>query len=144
MNITSIWSRLSNFYSVWMVMILLLSIIVCIIATRPQVRDSVPGAALMIIGAPIFFITVLFSEWGMLIIKDGRDFGFPTLIRGACPNESDYLTTYIALGASYLLAREASRLPVRVIRIVGWIEAASFALLAAFEFFLLCRSLLQR
>ena len=126
-----------------MVMILLLSITVCFIATRPQVRDSVPGEALMIVGAPILFVTVLFSEGGMLILNDGRDFGFPTLIRGARPNETDYLTTYIALGASYLLAREASRLPVRIIRIAGRIEATGFALLAGFEFFLLGRRLLQ-
>ena len=97
----------------------------------------------MIVGAPILFITVLFSEGGMLILNDGRDFGFPTLICGACPNQSDYLTTYIALGASYLLAHEASRFPVRVIRIVARIEATGFALLAGFEFFLLGRRLLQ-
>ena len=97
----------------------------------------------MIVGAPILFVTVLFSEGGMLILNDGRDFGFPPLIRGACPNESDYLTTYIALGASYLLAREASRLPVRSIRIAGRIEATGFALLAGFEFVLLGRRLLQ-
>ena len=142
MTIASIWSSLSNFYSDWMVMILLLSIAVCFIATRPQVRDSIPGEALMIVGAPILFITVLFSEGGMLILNDGRDFGFPIWIR-ANPNESDYLTTYIALGASYLLARVASRLPIRVIRIVGRIEATGFALLAGFEFFLLGRRLLQ-
>jgi len=77
----------------------------------------------------------------MLILNDGRDFGFPTLICGARPNESDYLTTYIALGASYLLAREASRIPVRVIRIVGRIETMAYALLAGCELIMLGRSL---
>jgi hypothetical protein len=97
----------------------------------------------MIFGAPILFITVLFSEGGMLILRDGSDFGFPTLIRGARPNESDHLTTYIALGASYLLAREASRLPDRATRIIGSIEATGFAILAGFELFLLGRSFWQ-
>ena len=125
-----------------MVMTLLLSIAVCFIATRATVRDSILGGLLMIVGAPIFFIIVLFSEGGMLILKDGRDFGFPIWMR-AHPGASDFLTTYIALGASYMLAREASRLPVRMIRIIGRIEATGFALLAGFEYFLLGRRLWQ-
>ena len=74
----------------------------------------------------------------MFVLKDGREFGFPLWAR-AYPNASDFLATYIALGASYVLAREATRMPIRAVRVVGWIEVVGFASLAVFELFLLGR-----
>lgn len=142
MTPAAIWYPSSDFYSDWMVMVLMASIAVCFIATRPAVRDSMLGEGLMIAGAPVLFITVLFSSGGMLILRDGKDFGIPIWMR-AYPNASDFLASYIALGAAYLLAREASQLPVRAVRVVRGIEAIGFALLAAFEFFLLGRRLWQ-
>ena len=74
----------------------------------------------------------------MFVLKDGREFGFPLWAR-AYPNASDFFATYIALGASYLIAREATRMSSRVVRVIGWVEVAGFALLALFELFLSCR-----
>jgi hypothetical protein len=81
---------------------------------------------------------VLFSEAGMFVLKDGREFGFPIWAR-AYPNAADFFATYIALGASYLIARVATTMPLGAVRILGWIEVVGFALLAAFELFLSCR-----
>ena len=138
---TAIWSLTPDIYSDWMVMILLLSIAVCFIASRPKIRDSICGGVLMIVGAPIFFVIVLFSENGMLILIDCK------LVRLGgigLPTPDVFLTTYIALGASYLLARQASQSPVRVIRRVGWVEVMGFALLAGFEILLHARRLWLR
>jgi hypothetical protein len=141
MMIASLWYPSSNYYSNPMAMVFLLSVAVCYIATRPAVRDSVLGEALIIIGAPVLFFTaVVLSEGGMLIFKDGGDFGFPMLIR-SYPGASDFIAAYIALGASYLLARQASQLRCRGVRLVGRIEAAGFALIAGLELFLLERRL---
>jgi len=90
------------------------------------------------VGAPILFVTVLFSEAGLMVLKDGREFGFPIWAR-AYPHASDFLATYIALGASYLVAREATRMSRKAVRIIGWTEVAGFAALAAFEMALLGR-----
>ncbi len=84
------------------------------------------------------FLTVLLSGLGMFVLKDGTEFGFPLWAR-AYPNASDFLATYIALGASWLIAREATRMSLRAVRIIGWIEVVGFVLLGAFELFLLCR-----
>jgi len=35
------------------------------------------GQVLVMVGAPILFVTVLFSEAGLMVLKDGREFGFP-------------------------------------------------------------------
>ena len=132
------WSPSFSLYSGWLAVVAIISASACFVASLRQIRLAVPGQLLMIVGAPILFITVLFSEAGMFVLKDGREFGFPIWAR-AYPNASDFLATYIALGASYLIAREATRMSVRAVRIIGWIEVAGFASLAAFELFLLGR-----
>jgi hypothetical protein len=132
------WSPSFSLYSGWLAMVAVISASACFVASLPQIRLAVLGQLLVIVGAPILFITVLFSEAGMFVLKDGRDLGFPIWAR-AYPNASDFLATYIALGASYLIAREATRMSVRAVRIIGWIEVAGFASLGAFELFLLGR-----
>ncbi len=76
----------------------------------------------MLFGAPILFFTVLF-----LATNGGRWFF----------DVSDFLAINIALGASYFLAREATHLPTRSIRIAGWIEIIAFAMVAGY-FYLFC------
>jgi hypothetical protein len=136
--IATSWYPSSSLYSGWLAMVAVISAAACFVASLRQFRLAVLGQALVVVGALILFITVLFSECGMFLLKDGRDFGFPIWAR-AYPNASDFLATYIALGASYLIAREATRMSNRVVRIVGWVECACFALIAAFELFLLSR-----
>jgi hypothetical protein len=134
--IATSWYPSASLYSGWLAMVAAISAAACFVASLRQVRLAVLGQALVIIGAPLLFITVLFSELGMFVLKDGREFGFPLWAR-AYPNASDFLATYIALGASYLIAREATRMSLRAVRIIGWIEVVGFASLAAFELFLL-------
>jgi hypothetical protein len=136
--IATSWYPSSSLYSGWLAMVAVISAVACFVASLRRFRLAVLGQALVVVGALILFITVLFSECGMFLLKDGRDFGFPIWAR-AYPNASDFLATYIALGASYLIAREATRMSNRVVRIVGWVECACFALIAAFELFLLSR-----
>lgn len=139
-NISSIWYPSSDFYSEWAVTISLISVAACYLASLSAVRSSILGGVIMVFGVPILFATVLFSEGGMLILKDSKEFGFPVLMR-AYPMASDFLATYIALGASFLIAREATRLSFRPFRIMGWIESIGFGMLAGFELFLLLRRL---
>ena len=119
-------------------MILITSIGVCFIASRPNVRTSTLGGLLIIIGAPVLFIVVLFSEGGMLLANEGDEVGLPVLMR-AYPMASDFLTTYIALGASYFLSRQACGNRIIIIKAFGWIESAAFALVAGLELILLAR-----
>lgn len=121
-------------------MVAVISALACSIASLRRLHLAVVGQFLMIVGAPVLFMTVLFSEMGMFVLKDGSEFGFPLWAR-AYPNASDFLATYIALGASCLIAREATRMSLRTVRIIGWIEVVGFVLLGAFELFLLCRSI---
>lgn len=137
-TIATSWYPSSSLYSGWLAMVIAISALGCFLASLHRVRLATLGQLLVIIGAPILFITVLFTEAGMFVLKDGREFGFPIWAR-AYPNASDFLATYAALGAGYLIAREATQMSLRPVRIVGWIEAAGFVLLAAFELFLLGR-----
>jgi uncharacterized protein YjeT (DUF2065 family) len=136
--IATSWYPSSSLYSGWLAMAAVISALACSIASLPKLRLAVVGQLLVIVGAPVLFITVLFSELAMFVLKDGREFGFPLWAR-AYPNAADFLATYVALGASYLIARQATRMPLRAVRIIGWIEVAGFASLAAFELFLLGR-----
>ena len=138
--IATTWYPSFSLYSGWLAMVALVSALACSLASLRKVRVTAIGQMLVIVGAPILFVTVLFSEAGMFVLKDGRDFGFPIWAR-AYPNAADFFATYIPLGASYLIAREATRMPLRAVRIIGWIEVAGFALLGAFELFLSCRRL---
>jgi hypothetical protein len=119
-------------------MVTVISALACSIASLRRLRPAPIGQLLVIVGAPVLFFTVLLSEFGMFVLKDGKDFGFPLWARGY-PGAADFLATYIALGASYLIARAGTQMPHRAVRIVGWIEVAGFALLGAFELFLLIR-----
>ncbi len=83
-------------------------------------------------------MTVLGSELAMFVLKDGWKFGLPLRAR-AYPNASDFLATYSALGASYLIARIATEIPRRAVRVFGWIEVVGFTSLAGFELFLVAR-----
>ena len=139
--IATIWYPSSGFYSNWLATVAVFSAPACFVASLRWIRTTVFGQLLMIIGAPVFFITVLFSGAGMFVLKDGREFGFPIWAR-AYPNTSDFLATYIALGASYVIARKATRMSIRAVRVTGWIEAVGFATLAAFELFLLSRRMI--
>ncbi|HEV2666249.1 MAG TPA: hypothetical protein VG324_15125 [Blastocatellia bacterium] len=134
--IATLWQPSSSFYSGWLAMVTLVSAMACSIASLRKIHASAIGQLLEIVGAPILFVTVLFLEGGMFVLRDGRDFGFPIWIR-SFPNASDFLATYVALGASYLMAREATRMQLEAVRIVGWIEVVGFALIGAFEIFLL-------
>ena len=71
----------------------------------------------------------------MLILKDGNNYGFPIWAR-AYPNASDFLATYLALGAGYLIARSATTAKHQAIRFIAWFEAVGFGFLAIFELFL--------
>src|SRR5882672_2403754 len=115
--IATSWYPSSSPYSGWLVMVTFISSVACFIASLRQVRLGVLGQLLMIVGAPLLFVTVLFSEAGMFVLKDGREFGFPLWAR-AYPNASDFFATYIALGASYLIAREATQMSNRVVRVI--------------------------
>jgi len=130
------WYPSSNLYSGWLAIVAVISALACSIASLRRLHLTVVGQLLVIVGAPVLFITVLFSELGMFVLRDGREFGFPLWVR-AYGNAADFLATYIALGASYLVAREATRMPLQAVRVIGWIEVAGFALLGAFELFLL-------
>jgi hypothetical protein len=118
-------------------MVVVISTLACSIASLPRLHRSAVGQWVVIVGAPLLFITVLSAEFGMFVFRDGREFGFPLWVR-AHGNAADFLATYIALGASYLIAREATRMPLRAVRVIGRIEVARFAFLGAFELFLLC------
>lgn len=74
----------------------------------------------------------------MLVLKDGWTFGLPLRAR-AYPDASDFLATYGALGASYLIARIATKTLRSTVRILGWVEVVGFGLLAGFELLLVVR-----
>lgn len=136
--IATSWYPSSSLYSDWLAMVAVVSALSCSVASLQRLRMAVLGQLLVVFGGPLLFIAVLSSELGMFVLKDGRQYGFPLWAR-AYPNASDFLATYIALGASYLIARKATRMPLRAVRIVGWIEVTVFAALVVFELFLLGR-----
>lgn len=121
-NSATIWYPSSSLYSPLVLVVTFLSLAVCFVATKPQVRSVPIGEALILFGAPILFVLVFFCAGGG-----------PFPIRRGFPDASDMLATNIALGAGYLLAREATRLPTRGIRIAGWVEVIGFFMLATYE-----------
>ena len=135
--IATSWYPSSNLFSGWLAMVAVISALACSIASLPRLHQAVVGQWLLIVGAPLLFVAVLVPEFGMFVMRDGKEFGFPLWVR-AYGNAADFLATYIALGASYLIAREATRMPLRAVRVIGWIEVAGFGLLGVFELFLLC------
>ncbi|MEI6177259.1 MAG: hypothetical protein WCS43_10230 [Verrucomicrobiota bacterium] len=84
-NLTSIWHSLPNFFSPFLWVVTVVSVVVCFVATLPKVRSIAIGEALMLFGAPILFVTVLF-----LATNGGRWFF----------DVSDFLAINIALGAT--------------------------------------------
>ena len=129
------WEPSTDLLSAW---VLLVAIIVTLAVAATSIRpvlQSVFGECLAILGAPLLFVTVLFSEAGMLILKDGKDYGFPIWAR-AYPDASDFLATYLALAAGYLVARSATTAKHQAIRFIAWFEAVGFGFLAIFELFL--------
>jgi hypothetical protein len=124
-SFATVWYPSSNLYSPLVLVVTVVSVMACFVATRPRVRSAPLGEALMLFGAPILFVVVFFFAGGG-----------PFPIRRGFPDASDMLATNIALGAGYLLAREATLLPTRGIRIAGWIEVIGFAMLATYEVFL--------
>lgn len=136
--IATSWYPSSSLYSGWLAMVAVISALACYLASFRRLHLATVGQLFVIVGTPILFITVLFSEAGMFILRDGREFGFP-IGAWTYPNACDFLATYIALGASYLMAREATWMSVQAVRVIGWIEVAGFVSLAAFELFLLGR-----
>jgi len=94
--IATSWYPSSSLYSGWLAMVAVVSALACAVASLRRVRMAVVGQLLVIIGAPILFITILSAEAGMLVLKDGREFGFPIWAR-AYPNAGDFLATYVAL-----------------------------------------------
>jgi hypothetical protein len=124
-SFATVWYPSSNLYSPLVLAVTVVSVVVCFLATRPQVRSVPIGGALMLFGAPLLFVVVFFCAGGG-----------PFPIRRGFPDASDMLATNIALGAGYLLAREVTRLPTRGIRIAGWIEVIGFTMLATYEVFL--------
>ena len=125
LSFATIWYPSSNLYSSLVLVVTVVSVVVCFVATLPKVRSIAIGEALILFGAPILFVTVLFFAGGVSFLG----------MRRAFPDASDFLATDIALGASYLLAREATHLPTRSIRIAGWIEVVGFAIIAGLELF---------
>ena len=132
-SFATVWYPSSNLYSPLVLVVTVVSVMACLVATRPRVRSVPLGEALMLFGAPILFVVVFFYAGGG-----------PFPIRRGFPDASDMLATNIALGCSYLLAREATRLPTRGIRIAGWIEVIGFAMLATYEVVLHAPEFLRR
>src|SRR6476469_6948441 len=96
--IATTWSPSLGLFSGWLAMVAVISTVACLIASLRRIHLAAIDQLLVIVGAPVLFITVLFSELGMFVLKDGREFGFPIWASGYS-NPSDFLATYIALGA---------------------------------------------
>src|SRR4026207_532850 len=83
--IATTWYPSSSLCSGWLAMVACISAAACFVASLRPIRLAALGQWLMIVGAPVLFVTVLFSEAGMFVLKDGREFGFPLWAR-AYPN----------------------------------------------------------
>ena len=121
-KIATTWYPSSDIYSVLVLMVSVVSVALCFVVTLPKVRATVFGKALMLVSGPILFVSVFFCALG----------SSPSF-----PGASDLLATHIAIGAGYLLSREATHLPTRSIRVAGWIEVIGFATLAGSQLFFL-------
>ncbi len=119
----------TNLYSPLVMVVTMVSVVVCFVAALPKVRNNAIGGVFILIAAPIPFVTVFF-----FLSSEYRAFQLSTGCRGY-QDLSDYLAVGIALGASYLIAREATRVPTRSMQTAGWIEAVAIAIFAGLFLF---------
>ena len=91
---------------------------------------------MVILGAP-FLSWLTYFFWGAnFLLKDGRQYGLPIYIR-SFPSAADFLSTYLIIGAAYLLARRVTTSSDRTCRWLAWLEAAGFGILLVLEGLLL-------
>ena len=112
----------------------------CWIVSLEKFRCTSIGQWSVVIALPILLTMFLLPLGAMVVFKDGRDFGFPIYVRGY-RNATEFEGSYITLGASYLIARDSTKMLLRPVRIFGWIETIGIVLLVAFELFLMGRRL---
>ena len=74
--LATVWDPLPSLYSGWLAAATVVSALACCVASLRQIRSVLLGQVLVMVGAPILFVTVLFSEAGLMVLKDGREFGF--------------------------------------------------------------------
>ena len=121
-KLATAWYPSSDIFSMLVLMVSVISVALCFVVTLPKVRATVFGKVLMLMGGPILFVSVFFCA-----LCNSPSF----------PGASDLLAAHIAIGAGYLLSREATHLSTRSIRVAGWIEVLGFATLAGSQLFFL-------